>query len=156
MARPASEWFGFGRGVIVFTLAFMATLPPASAKLSKERRLLRHFDKIEVRGTVNVFVTQEKRLREATVYADVSVLESVVTEVRGKTLVVEADNVVRYAPRLPFVRIAFTGIQPVEVIVSAKQLEGVTVSGEGGFTGKNIDDGGHDVRLLRSNCMAVT
>lgn len=136
MAKPVNEWFGLK--VICVTLAFACASPPSFAKLTKERRLLRHFDGIEVRGTVNVFVTQEKRLREAMVYADDSVLESVVTEVRGRTLVVEAQNVSTYKPRLPFVRIAFTAIQPVEVIVSTEELGSVTVTGEGGFTGANL------------------
>ena len=122
----------------ILTCMFALFASPTFGKLSKERRLLRHFDRFEVRGAVIVFVVQEKRLREATVYADDSLLETVVTEVRGRTLVVEADNVGSYAPRLPFIRIEFKAIQPIEVIVSAKELQGVTVAGEGSFTGTNL------------------
>ena len=130
---PCPRGLCFACALIIF---FAST---ASAKLTKDRRLLRHFDQIEVRGAVKVFVTQEQRLREAMVYAEDSILESVVTEVKGRTLVVEAGNVTRYAPRLPLIRIAFTAIEPVEVIVSAKKLEGVTIAGEGSFTGTNLE-----------------
>ncbi|MFP6899723.1 MAG: head GIN domain-containing protein [Opitutales bacterium] len=117
----------------------LAALGPYShGRLTKDSKLLRHFDRIEVRGAVNVYAKQEKRLRVATVYTDDSVLDSVVTEVRGRTLVVEADNVGKYAPRLPFVKIEFKAIQPVEVIISIKELQGVTVAGEGSFTGTNL------------------
>jgi len=136
MARPVVETIFVKATCLAWILAAIA--PATFGKLSKERRLLRHFNQIEVRGAVKVFVAPEDRLREATVYADDSLLKSVVTEVRGRTLVVEANNVGSYAPRLPFVRIEFKAIHPVEVIVSAKELEGVTVAGEGGFTGTNL------------------
>jgi hypothetical protein len=136
MGKPVADgWLG---KIVLFAFV-LAGLPFSShGKLTNERKLLRHFDRIEVRGSVNVFVVQEDRLRQATIYADESQIEAVVTEVRGRTLVIEADNVGRYAPRLPFIRIEFKAIQPVEVIVSAKELQGVTLVGEGGFTGTNL------------------
>ncbi len=136
MVKPVVESIFVKAVYLAWLLAAIA--PAVLGKLSEERRLLRHFNQIEVRGSVNVFVTQDARLREARVFADDSVLESVVTEVRGRTLVVEAKNIDTYAPRLPFVRIEFKAIQPVEVIVSMKELEGVTVAGEGSFTGTNL------------------
>lgn len=136
MAKAASD--KLMTRVFVSALLLMVTCLPGHAKLTKERRLLRHFDNIEARGAVKVFVVQEKRLRQATVYGDDSVLESIVTDVRGKTLVIEANNVTKYAPRLPLVRIAFTATHPVEVIVSAKELKSVTVAGEAEFTATNL------------------
>ncbi|MBG29475.1 MAG: hypothetical protein CMI31_05680 [Opitutae bacterium] len=137
MANPKDKRFLKG---FILACAWMTLLAAStSAKLTKERRLLRHFDNVEVRGSVKVFVTQENRLREAMVFAEDSILESVVTEVRGRTLVVEAGNVSRYAPRLPLIRIAFTATEPVEVIVSAKKIQGVTIAGAGSFTGTNLE-----------------
>ena len=133
------------RGTLLVAGILATTGIFSHGKLTKESKLLRHFDRIEVRGAVNVYAKQEKRLRVATVYTDDSVLESVVTEVRGRTLVVEADNVGKYAPRLPLVRIEFKAIQPVEVIVSIKELQGVIVAGEGSFTGTNLQAKNFDV-----------
>ncbi len=126
------------QGALLVACILATTSISSHGKLTKSSKLLRHFDRIEVRGAVNVFAKQEKRLRVATIYTDESILDSVVTEVRGRTLVVEADNVGKYAPRLPLVRIEFKAIQPVEVIVSIKELQGVVVAGEGSFTGTNL------------------
>ncbi len=107
-------------------------------ELASDRRLLFLFDKIEVRGEVDVFLRQGKRLRECTVYADKGIIETVQTRVTNRTLVIDANNTYDIGRRLPFLRIDAKRVFPVEVIVSIRNLKEIALMGTGNLSGSGI------------------
>ena len=70
-----------------------------------KKSLLFFFDKIEVKGDVDVFLVKGKRTREVTLFADSEIIDSVYTKVRSKTLYIDANNTYSLARRIPFIRI---------------------------------------------------
>ena len=107
--------------------------------LTSEKRLLFKFDKIDVRGEVDVFLHQGRRLREATVYADKEIIEQVLTRVENKTLIIDANNSVQFGRRLPFLRLNAKRVYPVEVIVSILDLKEIAITGTGNLSGSGIN-----------------
>jgi len=110
----------------------------ASAELSSQRRLLFFFDKIEVKGEVDVFLSKGKRNRETTVYADSEIIDSVITRVRDKTLYLEANNTYELARRLPFLKLNAKRKFPVEIIVSIDRLKEIRVHGASNLTSTGL------------------
>ena len=109
--------------------------PPASfGELTSERRLLFHFDKIEVNGEIDVFLGKGKRNRETTVYADSEIIGSVVTQVRDRTLYLEANNTYELARRLPFLMLRARRSFPIEVLVSIDKLSEIRLHGRSSLT----------------------
>ena len=111
-------------------------------ELAYEKRLLFKFDKIDVRGEVDVFLHQGRRLREATVYGDKNIIKQVQTRVENKTLIIDANNSFQFGRRLPFLRLNAQRIFPVEVMVSILDLKEIAVTGNGNLSGSGIN-GGH-------------
>lgn len=99
----------------------------AYGELSSRKRLLFFFDKIEVNGEVNVFLEEGKRNREATLYADSEIIDSVITRVSQRTLYIDANNTFALGRRLPFVRLNAKRIFPVEIIISIDNLREINV-----------------------------
>lgn len=124
----------------LFSRLLLAALAfsPLRAELGSDKRLLFLFDKIEVLGEVDVFLTQGKRLRECTVYADKEILPAVRTEVVNRTLFIDANNTYALGRRLPFLRLNAKRTFPVEVIVSVRDLEEIALTGAGNLTGAGI------------------
>ncbi len=120
------------------TLLTLLASPPLKAELGVDKRLLFLFDKIEVLGEVDVFLTQGKRLRECAVYADKEILSAVRTEVVKRTLFIDANNTFDLGRRLPFIRLNAKRTFPVEVIVSVRDLEEIVLSGPGNLTASGI------------------
>lgn len=108
-------------------------------ELAYEKRLLFKFDKIDLRGELDVFLYQGKRLREATVYADKAIIEKVQTRVENKTLIIDANNSLQFGRRLPFLRLNAQRIFPVEVMVSIQDLKEVAITGNGNLSGSGIN-----------------
>ena len=113
----------------------------AFGELSSQRRLLFFFDKIEVKGDVDVFLSKGKRNRETTVYADSEIIDSVITRVRDKTLYVEANNTYELARRLPFLKLNAKRRFPVEIIVSIDRLKEIRVHGASSLTSTGLSPG---------------
>ena len=122
-------------------LPFLMLAGQCLGDLTSERRLLFKFDKIDVRGEVDVFLHQGRRLREATVYADKEIIEQVLTRVENKTLIIDANNSVQFGRRLPFLRINAQRVFPVEVIVSIQDLKEIAITGSGNLSGSGINTG---------------
>jgi len=120
-------------------LPFLLLAGQCLGDITSERRLLFKFDKIDVRGEVDVFLHQGRRLREATVYADKEIIEQVWTRVENKTLIIDANNSVQFGRRLPFLRINAQRVFPVEVIVSILDLKEIAITGTGNLSGSGIN-----------------
>ncbi len=124
--------------LLVHSLLAALAYSPSRAELGSDKRLLFLFDKIEVLGEVDVFLTQGKRLRECTVYADKEILSSVRTQVVNRTLFIDANNTYALGRRLPFLRLNAKRTFPVEVIVSVRDLEEIALTGAGNLTASGI------------------
>ena len=96
------------------------------------------FDKIEVNGNIDVFLIKGKRQREAKVYADSEIIESVLSKVSQKTLFIDANNTYNIARRLPFIRLVAERKYPVEVIVSIQNIEEIRLMGQSNLTAQDI------------------
>ena len=120
-------------------LPFLLLAGQCWGDLTSEKRLLFKFDKIDVRGEVDVFLHQGRRLREATVYADKEIIEQVRTRVENKTLIIDANNSVQFGRRLPFLRLNAKRVYPVEVIVSILDLKEIAITGTGNLSGSGIN-----------------
>ena len=121
----------------VFIGFFLAT-SFLGAELESERKLLFFFDKIEVNGNVDVFLVKGKRLREATVYADAEIIQSIKTEVSRKTLFIDANNTYNIARRLPFIRLNAERTYPVEIVVSIEEIREIRLLGQSTLTAENV------------------
>ena len=126
---------------LLLSVVFLCFSLSASGELSSERRLLFFFDKIEVKGEVDVFLSKGKRNRETTVYADSEIIDSVITRVRDKTLYVEANNTYELARRLPFLKLNAKRKFPVEIIVSIDRLKEIRVHGASNLTSTGLSPG---------------
>ena len=122
-------------------LPFLLLAGQCFGELASEKRLLFKFDKIDVRGEVDVFLHQGSRLREATVYADKEIIEQVRTRVENKTLIIDANNSVQFGRRLPFLRLNAKRVYPAEVIVSILDLKEISITGTGNLSGSGINAG---------------
>jgi hypothetical protein len=126
----------FGVLILVSLLVFA---PAISGEISSQRRLLFFFDKIEVNGEVDVFLNKGKRNREATIYADSEVIDSVLTRVSKRTLYVDANNTYRLARRLPFVKLNAQRKFPVEIMISIDKLTEIRVLGGSNLTSEGLN-----------------
>ena len=109
---------------ILFFLKVLILFPLCTkGELSKKKSLLFFFDKIEIKGDVDVFLVKGKRAREVTLFADSEIIDSVYTKVRSKTLYIDANNTYSLARRIPFIRINAERKYPVEIIVSTENLK---------------------------------
>ena len=126
--------------VIILVLANLLTFGPAtSGEISSQRRLLFFFDKIEVNGEVDVFLSKGKRNREATIYADSEIIDTVLTKVSKRTLYVDANNTYRLARRLPFIKLNAQRKFPVEIMVSIDKLAEIRVHGGSNLTSAGLN-----------------
>ena len=124
--------------LIAFILLVLFQLNSLKADLVEEKKLLFFFNKIEVNGNIDVFLINGKRQREAKVYADSEIIESVMTKVSQKTLFIDANNTYNIARRLPFIRLVAERKYPVEVIVSIQNVEEIRLLGQSNLTAQDI------------------
>mgnify|MGYP003970258491 FL=1 len=122
----------------IFILLVLPELYFLKADLTSEKKLLFFFNKIEVNGNVDVFLKRGTRLREAKIYADSEIINSVLTKVSQKTLFIDANNTYNIARRLPFIRLKAERKFPVEVIVSVHNIDEIRVLGQSNVTAENI------------------
>ena len=128
-------------GKLVFLiLGTLLILGPAtSGEITSQRRLLFFFDKIEVNGEVDVFLSKGKRNREATIYADSEIIDTVLTKVSKRTLYVDANNTYRLARRLPFIKLNAQRKFPVEIMISIDKLSEIRVHGASNLTSVGLN-----------------
>jgi len=125
-------------GVLILG-SFLVFAPAILGEISSQRRLLFFFDKIEVNGEVDVFLNKGKRNREATIYADSEIIDSVRTRVSKRTLYVDANNTYRLARRLPFLKLNAQRKFPVEIMISIDKLTEIRVHGGSNLTSTGLN-----------------
>ena len=78
--------------LFLFALLLMSFSGSLTAEITIQKKLLFFFDRIEVRGNVDVFLVEGKRLREASIYADAEIIDSIQVRVSQKTLFIDANK----------------------------------------------------------------
>jgi hypothetical protein len=116
--------------------------------VESKKKLMFHFDKIEVRGDLQVFVEPSKRNREVEYFASSDIIDSVQAKVKGRTLFLEANNTFDLSRRIPLIRISAKRVFPVEVMVSIESLKEVRLHDQSNLVVKKIKG---DEILLFSN-----
>jgi hypothetical protein len=109
-----------------------------AAEIKIQKKLLFFFDRIEVRGNVDVFLVEGKRLREASIYADAEIIDSIQVRVSQKTLFIDANNTYEIARRLPFLRLKAERTFPVEIVISIDELKEIRLLGQSNLTAKKL------------------
>ena len=95
----------------------MLVLPSVNgSSVESKKKLMFHFDKIEVRGAIQVFVEPRKRNREIEYFANSEIIDSIESRVVGKTLYLDANNTFDLSRRIPLIRVSAQRIFPVELL----------------------------------------
>ena len=93
-----------------------------NAEIQSKRQLAFHFDKIEAKGALTVFVEPGKRLRQIEYFADSSIIDTVTASVKNRTLYLDANNSFMLSRKIPLLRLSAQRTFPIEVMVSIDQL----------------------------------
>ena len=107
--------------------SFFFSFCSSNAELTYRRELLFFFDKLEVRGAIDVFIRKGQRNREAYVYADSEIIDNIQLQVRDRTLYLDANNTFFLQRRLPFLKLQAERTFPVEILLSVDQLTTIGV-----------------------------
>ncbi len=107
--------------------------------IESQRKLMFHFDKIEVRGALQVFVEPGKRNREVEYFASSEIIGSVRAEVRARTLFLEANNTFDLSRKIPLIRLSAQRVFPVEILVSIDQLNEIRLHDQSDVSVKGIE-----------------
>ena len=133
---------GMGRkslkSLLSLTAALLLVPLFTNGELATKKSLLFFFDKIEIKGDVDVFLVKGKRSREVTLFADSEIIDSVYTKVKSKTLYIDANNTYSLARRIPFIRINAKRKYPVEIIVSIDRLKEIRLLENANLTVEKI------------------
>lgn len=122
----------------LFALLLVSFSGSLTAEIMIQKKLLFFFDKIEVRGNVDVFLVEGKRLREASIYADAEIIDSIQVRVSQKTLFIDANNTYEIARRLPFLRLKAERTFPVEIVISIDELKEIRLLGQSNLTAHKL------------------
>ena len=118
------------------------------SSVESKKKLMFHFDKIEVRGAIQVFVEPGKRNREIEYFANSEIIDSVESRVVGRTLYLDANNTFDLSRRIPLIRVSAQRIFPVEIIVSIESLKEARLHEQSSLVIKGVQA---DEMLLFSN-----
>ncbi|MDG1174023.1 MAG: DUF2807 domain-containing protein [Opitutales bacterium] len=116
--------------------------------IESKRKLMLHFDKIEVKGALQVFIEPGNRNREIEYFASSEIIDSIEARVLGRTLYLEANNSFDLSRRIPLIRVSAQRIFPVEIMVKIDSLKEVRLHDQSNVVVKGVKS---DKMLLFSN-----
>ena len=119
-----------------FNLLFV--LLPLEGRVESKRVLSFHFDKIEVGGALTVFIEPGRRNRQVEYFADSSIIDSVIAEVRDRTLYLDANNSFSLIRKIPLIKLSAERTFPIEVVVSIDKLSDIRLLDQSNLRIKNI------------------
>jgi len=119
-------------------LASFLFLSSLNGVVESKRILAFHFDKIEVRGALTVFIEPGKRNRQVEYFADSSIIDSVIADVRNRTLYLDANNSYSLIRKIPLIKLRAERTFPIEVIVSIDKLRDIRLLNQSNLRIKNI------------------
>lgn len=106
--------------------------------VESKRQTLFHFDKIEVRGAIKVFLEPGSRNRQIEYFADEQIIETIQAEVRNRTLFLEANNTLGITRRIPLLRLSAQRTFPVEAVVSIDRLSEIRLLDQSSLTARRL------------------
>jgi len=109
-----------------------------SAEISAKKKLMFHFDKIEVRGAINVFVEPGPRNRQIEYFASSEIIDAVEARVSGRTLYLDANNTFNLTRRIPLIRLSAQRVFPIEVMVNIDSLKEIRLLEQSSLSVKKI------------------
>jgi hypothetical protein len=124
-------------GLSAFFHLFFLSLT-LQAGVESKRVLTFHFDKIEVKGALTVFIEPGKRNRQVEYYADSSIIDSVSVEVKNRTLYLDANNSFSLFRKIPLIKLSAQRTFPIEVVVSIDKLSDIRLLDQGNLRIKNV------------------
>jgi hypothetical protein len=86
-----------------------------------------HFDKIEARGALSLFIKPGKRNRQIEYFADSSIIDTVTVRVSNRTLFLDANNSFMLSRRIPLLRLTAQRTFPIEVFISIEELKQISL-----------------------------
>lgn len=123
--------------------------PNLNAAIQSKRLLSFHFDKIEARGALTIFVEPGKRNRQVEYFADSEIIESIIAKVENRTLYLDANNSLELSRRIPLLRLSAQRVFPIEVIVSIDKLEEFRLLENSTVSLKNLS--GNELKLYHNS-----
>ena len=120
-----------------------------SGTVVSKKKLCFHFDQIEVRGAVSVFVEPGKRNRQVEYFADSSIINSITAEVRNRTLYIDANNSFSLSRVIPLLRISAQRVFPIEVIVSVEKIKEIRLLEQSSLSVKKV--AGNEIKLFSNS-----
>ena len=97
------------------------------AAIESKKVLSFHFDKIEARGALSLFIKPGKRNREIEYFADSSMIDTVAIRVSNRTLYLDANNSFMLSRRIPLLRLTAQRTFPIEVFISIEELKEISL-----------------------------
>jgi hypothetical protein len=114
---------GKGNKISLLSLCMLSfAVQPLFPALETRNKLLFYFDKIEVKGDLDVFIKKGQKRGKVSIYADSEIMDSVTAKVRQKTLFLDANNSYEFKRRIPFVKLNATRKFPVEIMVYVEEI----------------------------------
>jgi hypothetical protein len=95
--------------------------------IASKKVLSFHFDKIEARGALSLFIKPGKRNRQIEYFADSSIIETVSVRVSNRTLFLDANNSFMLSRRIPLLRLTAQRTFPIEVFISIEELKEISL-----------------------------
>jgi len=111
---------------------------PLFPALETRNQLLFYFDKIEVKGDLDVFIKKGQKRGKVSIYADSEIMDSVTANVHQKTLFLDANNSYEFKRRIPFVKLNATRKFPVEIMVYVEEIAEVRILESSNLSCSNI------------------
>ena len=124
-------------GLSVFLPLFFLSVS-LKARVESKRVLSFHFDKIEVGGALTVFIEPGRRNRQVEYFADSSIIDSVIAEVRDRTLYLDANNSFSLIRKIPLIKLSAERTFPIEVVVSIDKLSDIRLLDQSNLRIKNV------------------
>jgi hypothetical protein len=130
---------GKGNKISLLSLCMLSfAVQPLFPALETRNKLLFYFDKIEVKGDLDVFIKKGQKRGKVSIYADSEIMDSVTAKVRQKTLFLDANNSYEFKRRIPFVKLNATRKFPVEIMVYVEEIAELRILESSNLSCSNI------------------
>lgn len=123
------------------------------ASVENRNKLLFFFNKIEIKGDLEVFVEKGEKRGKVSIYADSQIMDGVRAEVSRKTLYLDANNSFSIQRRIPFVKLRAERTFPVEILVSVDQVEEIRLLDRSNLTCRGIN--GESLQIFHAGSGAL-
>jgi len=129
------------RLLVLFIILWFFHYKLLNGAVESKSKLSFHFDKIEVRGAVTVYIEPGKRNRHVEYFADSSIIDTITVEVRNRTLYIDANNSYSLSRVIPLLRISALRVFPIEVVVSIEEIKEIRLLEQSSLSVRKVSGG---------------